>query len=161
LVLVAEDDAPIRGALSCWLEDEGYRVHCAADGQEALEMVASVTPDLVLSDVQMPNVDGPELVRRLRDRGQDIPVVLISAWYDGIDQPGVRFVAKPFDFLDIARAIERSLSDDRQGGARRGWGSGAPGESEPPCGDPGPLAERLGYETAGTSAPYSVAGLGL
>ena len=159
LVLVAEDDAPIRGALSCWLEDEGYRVHCAADGQEALEMVASVSPDLVLSDVRMPHVDGIELVRQLRARGRDIPVVLISAQYDGADQPGVRFVAKPFDFLDIAEAIERSLGENREGCERLG----PPGplvEWEPPCGDPGSIAERLGYETAGTAAPHHVAGLG-
>lgn len=146
LVLVAEDDPPIRGALSCWLEDEGYRVHCAADGQEALEMVASVAPDLVLSDVRMPHVDGIELVRRLRAGGQDIPVVLISAQYDGADRPGVRFVAKPFDFLDIAQAIERSLGDDREGCEQIGM-SGPLLELEPPCGDQGATVERLAHET--------------
>ena len=111
LILIAEDDPDIREALGEVFDEEGYRVHCAADGQEALEMVASVPPDIIVSDVRMPHVDGLEMVRRLRELGHGIPVILISAHVSQIDLPGVQFLAKPFDIEQMAQAVALSLGD--------------------------------------------------
>jgi CheY-like chemotaxis protein len=109
LVLVVDDDPAIREVLGEVLADEGYRVHAAADGREALEMVASAPPHLILSDVRMPHVDGLELVRRLRSLDHGMPVVLISAHSAGVDLPGVHFLAKPFDLDAITRAVEDGI----------------------------------------------------
>jgi len=111
LILVVDDEPSIREVLAELLRDEGYHVHCAADGQAGLEMAAEEAPDVVLSDISMPRVDGVELVRRLRSRGQDMPVILISARYADVDLPGVRFIAKPFDVDHLMAAVERSLAD--------------------------------------------------
>jgi DNA-binding response OmpR family regulator len=65
-ILIADDDEPLRRMLGAYLEDEGYLVHLAADGQQALEAVPGFLPDLVLLDVEMPKLDGLEVARRLR-----------------------------------------------------------------------------------------------
>src|SRR5918998_49628 len=106
-VLVVEDEPVIRELMSILLEDEGYAVHQAVDGLQALEMLEQHGIDLVLSDVKMPRLDGASLVQRLRARGDPIPVVLMSAVYAEVDLPGVRFLRKPVNgehLLDIIAA---------------------------------------------------------
>lgn len=110
LVLVVDDEPAIREALAEVLLDEGYQVRCAEDGQAALDLAAREAPDVIVSDVTMPRVDGVELVHRLRMRGQRTPVVLISARYATVDLPGVRFLTKPFDVDTVMSAVEHSLT---------------------------------------------------
>ncbi|HEX5500741.1 MAG TPA: response regulator [Thermomicrobiales bacterium] len=105
MVLVVDDDTMIRQMTRIALEDEGYRVRAAASGAEALAAVARERPDLVLSDIWMPQMDGLTLARRLVGLG--IPVVLMSAVATAVDLPGVPFVRKPFDLdrlLGVAAA---------------------------------------------------------
>lgn len=111
MILVVDDEPLIREVLGELLADEGYLVGRAADGQEALDQVDARPPDLIVSDVTMPRIGGVELVRRLRARGLSVPVILVSANYAMVDLPGVRFVAKPFDFDHLMDVIERSLLD--------------------------------------------------
>ena len=108
LVLVVDDEDVIVDALADTLEDEGYRVQRARDGREALALIEQIAPDLVLSDVRMPYIDGLTLVHRLRERGLPIPVVLMSAHYAGIDLPDVAFVPKPFDLDQLLAVIARA-----------------------------------------------------
>ena len=110
LVLVVDDEPMIREILAEWLVEEGYRVHCAADGQEALDLVGAEIPDVIVTDIRMPRVHGLQLVERLRANGQAVPVVFISAHYVGVDVPGVRFVGKPFDLGHISAAVAQSLA---------------------------------------------------
>lgn len=111
LVLVVDDEPLIRDALAEWLFEEGYRVRCAADGQEALDLVGAEPPDVIVSDIRMPRVHGLQLVERLRAFGHATPVILISTWRPPSLTPGVRFVAKPFDLADITEAVEHALAD--------------------------------------------------
>ena len=111
LVLIVDDEPLIRQVLADLLSDEGYRVASAADGREALALASEQSPDLVLSDVTMPRLDGVALVRALRAAGCRVPVVLVSANYAAVDLPGVRFVPKPFDLDAIITAVERSLAN--------------------------------------------------
>lgn len=111
LILIVDDEPGIREVLGDYLADEGYRVRTAQDGHEALAAAIAEPPDVVLSDVTMPRMNGVELIHRLRARGQDVPVVLISANYAAVDLPGVRFLTKPFDLDAITAAIEMSLAD--------------------------------------------------
>lgn len=80
-VLYAEDEAPLRGLVEYWLDDAGYRVLLAADGAEALALVRSERPDLVITDAMMPNLSGDELVAIMRSDPElrHIPIVMATA----------------------------------------------------------------------------------
>ena len=81
-VLVVDDEAAIRDSLHMILEYEGYRVDEAANGSQALTKVAERAPDAVVLDIKMPEMDGLELLKALRERGYDMPVLMISGHAD-------------------------------------------------------------------------------
>lgn len=107
-VLVVDDDPPILALVTDLLTDEGFRVRAVRDGLAALAEIERDPPDVVVSDVMMRRLDGVELVREMRRHGHDIPVVLMSAVYDDVDLPGVRFVPKPFGIEPLLAAIKES-----------------------------------------------------
>jgi CheY-like chemotaxis protein len=109
-VLVVDDEPAIRDIVATLLEDEGYVVRRANDGMEALAAVDDTRIDLVLSDVIMPGLDGASLARKLRRRGDGIPVVLMSAVYAEVDLPGVRFVPKPFEIDRLLGTVASALA---------------------------------------------------
>jgi two-component system nitrogen regulation response regulator NtrX len=82
VVLVVDDEATIRESLAMILEFEGYRVETAASGSEALVKLATVEPDAVLLDVKMPEMDGLAVLAAMRERGYQVPVVVISGHAD-------------------------------------------------------------------------------
>ena len=89
-IVVVEDDAQLRTVLTVFLRGMGVDVIAqSGDGQEALDTLRSLHPDLILTDCQMPRVDGISLVRALRARGDDTPVIMISGQTD----PTVRGMA--------------------------------------------------------------------
>jgi CheY-like chemotaxis protein len=111
-VLVVDDDRPIAHVLADLLSDEGYDVRTAYDGHSALREFERHPVDLILSDVSMPRLDGPALVRQLRARGLDVPVILMSAVYQDVDIPGVEFVPKPFDVGQLADLVARVVAEN-------------------------------------------------
>ena len=112
-VLVVEDEPAIREVVADLLQDEGYAVRQASDGLQAIDELEVDNVDLVLSDVRMPRLDGPTLARRLRRRGQAIPVVLMSAVDLEVDLPGVRFLPKPFDRDHLLHVVGSALAANR------------------------------------------------
>jgi len=98
-VLIVDDERHIVEVLAGLLEDEGYAVRRAYDGNVALQEVEAAPPDLVLSDVMMPRLGGVELARRLISLG--IPVVLMSAAAADPKLAGVAFISKPFDLEQV------------------------------------------------------------
>lgn len=108
-ILVVDDEPDIARTLAELFADEGYRVRRAHDGRQALDLIDRDPPDLVVSDVRMPLVDGVTLARRLRDRGDRTPVVLMSAGYAAVDLPGIRFVPKPFDLDHLLEVVGRVI----------------------------------------------------
>ena len=98
-ILIVDDERHIVEVLAGLLEDEGYAVRRAYDGEAALRAVEAAPPDLVLSDAMMPRLGGVELARRLISLG--IPVVLMSSAVADPGLPGVAFVSKPFDLEQI------------------------------------------------------------
>lgn len=120
-VLIVDDDIQIVDLLEELLEDEGYLVERAYDGVSALVAIERDPPDLVLSDVMMPRLDGVGLAAEVRKRDMDIPIILMSA---AVEARRVRepFLAKPFDIdvlLDlIGRHVEHAYhSNGSQNGA--------------------------------------------
>jgi two-component system phosphate regulon response regulator PhoB len=113
-VLIVDDEAPVRDFLAGFLEDVGHRTIAAINGTEALALVAQERPDVVLSDIMMPVLNGAELCRRLKAGAEtrSIPVILMSsagqtaAAGTGADA----FIAKPFDSLDEVAALVRRWS---------------------------------------------------
>ncbi len=101
-ILVVDDEQAIVFMIAELLEDEGYAVRPFFDSRMALDSVDREVPDLVVSDVMMPGIDGIAIAVALRRRG--IPVILMSAVVGHRTVPGVPFIPKPFDldcFLDV------------------------------------------------------------
>jgi CheY-like chemotaxis protein len=106
-VLIVDDERLVEELLAALLEDGGYAVRRAYDGEAALRDVERARPDLVLSDVAMPGLSGIELAERLAERA--VPVVLISAAVADPGLPGVPFVAKPIDLGRVLAVVGEFL----------------------------------------------------
>jgi adenylate cyclase len=116
-ILVVDDDALNRDYLEQELEDRGYRVVAAADGREALELVAAEPPDLILLDVVMPRMDGIEVCRRLKDDPETrlIPIIIMTALtaredrVRGVEVGADDFLTKPVDERELHGRISGAL----------------------------------------------------
>ncbi len=108
-ILVAEDDEPIRLALREVLEVEGYQVVVAADGAEALQQIAREVPALIITDLQMPNVDGHQLCARVRSnvRTENVPIVVLTAEHrlETLKARVDAIIRKPFDIDALLSTI--------------------------------------------------------
>ena len=119
-VLVVEDDPDVRAALTRALSFEGYEVAIAEDGGRALEAIVHDPPNLIVLDVMMPFVDGLETCRRLRARGDETPVLILTALgdvsdrVDGLDAGADDYLAKPFALEELLARIRALLR--RSGG---------------------------------------------
>jgi CheY-like chemotaxis protein len=109
-ILIADDDRSIGRMLRVLLTSEGYDVQLATDGRQALEIVAAAEPDLVLLDLQMPDMDGRTFLREFRRLGRTAPVVVVSAYNaeQAMQELGATAaLSKPFN-PDLAIEIVRS-----------------------------------------------------
>jgi len=115
-ILVVDDNPGIATLMSQLLSMRGYEVVTAADAQQAEAEVRRQAPDLILSDVRMPGIDGLELQRRVRLKYPRLPVIFITAHYDNeirqraLRQGAAGFLHKPFDAADLLGAIELALN---------------------------------------------------
>jgi len=117
-ILLAEDERAVRRLVRRILERAGHRVREAATAKEALELITGdeEAPDLFLSDVVMPELSGPELARRFRERYPDIPVLFISGYARDDLTPAelggkVHHLEKPFTPDGLVRAVEKILEE--------------------------------------------------
>ncbi len=114
-ILVVDDEASARGALSEILSDEGYKVRTAADGFRALAAASEFAPDLVLTDLKMPGMDGLSLLGRLREQDPEVAIVLMTAF--GAVQSAVEamragasdYLTKPLNSDELLVVLERCL----------------------------------------------------
>ena len=113
-ILIVEDEPPVLDVLASLLTDEGFAVRTAPDGRVALEMLADDLPDLLITDVMMPRLDGWTLLAAVRERTPTLPVIVISAvdrrearhWAFFITDHTV-FLRKPFDVETLLATVER------------------------------------------------------
>ncbi|HSF05028.1 MAG TPA: response regulator [Methylomirabilota bacterium] len=114
-ILIVDDEAPVLDVLSEYFAGQGYAVQTAASGAAALAAVGRERPDLVLLDVRMPDMDGVEVLRRLRAVNGDLAIIMVTANEDlGLARETLKlgafdYVAKPFDFRYLDRAVAAGL----------------------------------------------------
>jgi len=117
-ILIVEDEDMVRAVAERALARQGYVVETANDGEQALKLFADGKRyDLVVSDVVMPNLDGPSMARRLRESYGDIRLLFISGYAEEqlretISLDNVAFLAKPFSVQQIAEAVHDALAKD-------------------------------------------------
>ena len=113
-VLVVDDDAMVRRVVTLLLDRAGHHVQACASAEEALAAVAQRTPDVLLTDVRMPGLSGPELAQRLRVDHPDLPVVLMSGHtvLEPHEPPvdGALFLPKPFKRAALLEALAAVLT---------------------------------------------------
>jgi two-component system, OmpR family, response regulator MprA len=127
-VLVVDDDRAVRESLRRSLTFNGYDVHLAGDGAEALAGIGAIAPDVVVMDVMMPKLDGLEATRALRAAGNDVPVIVLTARdavgdrVEGLDAGADDYLTKPFALEELLARIRALL--------RRATPGGSDGEEE-------------------------------
>ena len=115
-ILVVDDEDALRTVLSAELEGEGYQVGTAADGQEAINILGSSVFDLILLDIKMPNVDGFEVLRFVKEKHPKTKVIMLTGFADlknAIESKKLGaedFVSKPYDLVDLLTTVERVLT---------------------------------------------------
>jgi DNA-binding NtrC family response regulator len=114
-ILVADDDPYIQEVLGDRLESLGYRVLKASDGKHALEIIERQDPEMAFLDIEMPGIKGLEVLKEIRKREKDFPVVMITA-YGSIDlaveamkEGAYDFIPKPFKASHITLVVEKAM----------------------------------------------------
>jgi len=114
VILVVDDEKPIADILEFNLKKEGFTVYCAYDGEEALEKVEEVKPDLMLLDIMLPKRDGMEVCREVRKK-YDFPIIMLTAKDSEIDKVlGLElgaddYVTKPFGTRELIARVKANL----------------------------------------------------
>ena len=117
-ILVVEDNPDMRTGLQVSLEIEDYSVVTANDGEEALALLATFVPDLILADLKMPHMDGLQLLDEIRknEAWVDIPVIIVTAVMDPTIQSDIKdrgvhaYITKPFKLVALLDAVAEAVS---------------------------------------------------
>lgn len=115
LILVVDDEENIRELLRESLEDEGYRVNVAKNGQEAVEKVRALNPDTVLMDVKMPIMSGMDAFLKIKESQPDLPVIFLTAFgssdlaISAMKSGAYDYLTKPFDIDEVRIKVKRAL----------------------------------------------------
>ncbi|MCU0526388.1 MAG: response regulator transcription factor [Elainella sp. Prado103] len=119
-LLLVDDEPGLRQAVQAYLEDEGFKVHVASNAREGWDLLQHISPDLIISDIMMPQVDGYQFLQQLREdlRFQAVPVVFLTARgmtadrIQGYNAGCDAYLSKPFDPDELV-AIVSNLLDRR------------------------------------------------
>ena len=117
-ICVIDDDLGLQTVLAIALKDAGYEVIAAADGLQGLDQLSVAHPDLIISDVMMPHLDGVQVFESIKERlrAEGIPIIIITAlsrkaWFADLEAEGAVILQKPFD-VDHLISIIRMLLDE-------------------------------------------------
>src|SRR6185437_8372869 len=114
-VLVVDDEADIASILADRLETTGLEVQVAHDGEAALQAIRLNSPGLVFLDIQMPKLNGIEVLKRARKEWPDLPVIIITAYgtiegaVEAMKEGATDFITKPFDLEHLKIVVDRTL----------------------------------------------------
>lgn len=125
-ILVIEDHHETRDVITIWLERLGYDVIVANDGQEGLDKGCAEGPDLIITDIRMPQVDGFQMIQRLRQTPKcwNIPILVVTGYYvecatDAIVAGADRALAKPVEPESLHALVQDLLRTKRSGAAKQ------------------------------------------
>lgn len=117
-ILVVDDEESIRFLYREELEEEGYTVITAADGEEALRKVRKDKPDLITLDIRMPGMDGIEVLHKIREMDKDIPVIMSTAYGEYRNDFNVwasdAYVIKTANLGELKDTIKRLLEEEKR-----------------------------------------------
>ncbi len=114
-ILVIEDDRALREGLVLNFELHGYQVDAAADGEEGMQMAFDIRPDLIVLDIMLPGWSGLDILTELRDRQENVPVLILSARgstdnkVEGLNIGADDYLAKPFELPELLARVEAML----------------------------------------------------
>ena len=112
-ILVVDDEESIRELYRADLADEGYDVELAVDGRDALRLLDSFQPNLITLDIKLPDIDGIEVLRRIREKNPTIPVILLTAFgefrQDFNTWASDAYIVKSHDTTDLKDTVRRLL----------------------------------------------------
>lgn len=118
-IFIIDDDLGLQTVLSIALRDAGYDVVLASDGEQGLARLPSVDPDLVISDIMMPNLDGVQVFRTIKERlaSEGIPIIIITAlnpkaWFADLESEGAVIIQKPFEMEFLLEMIGLLLENE-------------------------------------------------
>ncbi|MBA4416697.1 MAG: DNA-binding response regulator [Syntrophus sp. (in: bacteria)] len=123
-ILIVEDETKVVNFIKTGLEEEGYSIDVAYDGKTGLELLKNNTYDIVLLDLMIPEIDGLELLKRIRTWGVNTPVLIITAKtakedvIKGLDTGSDDYLTKPFSFDELLARIRALLRRSKQTDAR-------------------------------------------
>jgi CheY-like chemotaxis protein len=121
-IVVVDDDLKVLRAVAAYLRGLGHDVRTATDGLEATAALSEAPADLVVTDINMPGMDGIEIITSLRDAASDTPIIAMSGGglFDGamlLDSAEAlgadRTLGKPFDLEDLRRAVDELIARER------------------------------------------------
>jgi EAL domain-containing protein (putative c-di-GMP-specific phosphodiesterase class I)/CheY-like chemotaxis protein len=133
-VLVVDDDLDIARSLTRVLAKGGYDVTTASDGSEAITLIAAATFDVIVSDMRMPQVDGLTLLRAIRGRDLDVPVVFMTGMptvetaIEAMEHGAFRYLVKPVEPAKLVEIVERASQVHRLAQVRREVAKELPGK---------------------------------
>ena len=113
-ILVVDDEAQITRVLKTTLSSQGYGIRTASDGEEALQLMKGWAPDLIVTDLRMPNMDGLELCRRIRAESR-IPIIVLSVKgeetikVEALDAGADDYITKPFSVNELLARVRAAL----------------------------------------------------
>ncbi len=114
-ILVIEDDRALREGLVLNFELQGYQVDAAADGEEGMQKAFGLRPDLIVLDIMLPGWSGLDILTELRDRNENVPVLILSARgstdnkVEGLNIGADDYLAKPFELSELLARVEAML----------------------------------------------------
>ncbi len=123
-ILIAEDEQDIRALLKLQLEQEGYHCHAVSDGRQALDALNTQSFSLALFDVMMPGLDGFNLLRKIRESGNMIPVIFLTARGDDMDKVlglglgADDYIVKPFSSAELLARVAAVLRRSKNYGSQ-------------------------------------------
>lgn len=113
-ILLVDDEDSIHLLYREELEEEGYEVHSALSGEEALEKLNIISPDLVILDINMPGINGIDALRRMKELNPNMPVILSSAYpefkQDFASWASEEYIVKSANLDELKAAVKRHLS---------------------------------------------------
>lgn len=122
-ILLADDSVTIQKVIELTFMDQDYEVVAVSNGDEALEKLASIEPDLVIADVHMPGASGYEVARRAKDQRSEVPVLLLVGTFEPFDKDEMTasgadsHLKKPFDSQELLQLVERLMATGAEGSA--------------------------------------------